>query len=303
MSTKRLSALRAIQEHWPEYLMEAWGLGMFMVSAGLFATLLEYPQSAAHQALADPTLRRALMGLAMGLTAIGIIYSPWGQQSGAHINPAVTLTFLRLGKVAKWDAVFYIAAQFLGGTLGVLLVATLLGEAFADIPVRYVATVPGSAGVWIAFGAEVVIAGGLMFTILLVMNSKRYARLTGVSAGVLVAIYITFEAPLSGMSINPARTFASGAPGGVWEHAWIYFTAPLLGMLAGAELYRVVKRRASIKCAKLDHTEHKRCIHCGYEPVAAGLIEHGDVCKPHYPVAQTVSIDNKDRGHGRSSHE
>ena len=55
-----------------------------------------------------------LTGIAMGLTAIAIVYSPWGKQSGAHFNPSVTLTFWRLGKVATWDAVFYVAAQFAG---------------------------------------------------------------------------------------------------------------------------------------------------------------------------------------------
>src|SRR6516162_4081972 len=83
--------IHALRTHWPEYLMEAAGLGLFMVSAGLFGTLLEYPQSPVHRAIADPFLRRTLMGVAMGLTAVGIIYSPWGKQSGAHINPATTL--------------------------------------------------------------------------------------------------------------------------------------------------------------------------------------------------------------------
>jgi aquaporin Z len=96
----------ALRVHWPEYLMEAWGLGTFMISAGAFVTLIEYPGSPVQQAIADPDIRRALIGLAMGLTAIGIIYSPWGQRSGAHINPSVTLTFLRLGKVAPWELHF-----------------------------------------------------------------------------------------------------------------------------------------------------------------------------------------------------
>lgn len=122
--------LHSLRNHWPEYLMEAFGLGLFMVSAGLFGTLLEYPLSPVHRAIGDPLLRRALMGLAMGLTAMGIIYSPWGQQSGAHINPAATLTFLRLGKVAPWDAFFYVVAQLSGGLYGVLLVGGLLGEVF-----------------------------------------------------------------------------------------------------------------------------------------------------------------------------
>ena len=91
--------LDALKQHWPEYLMEAAGLGIFMIAAGVGATLLEYPASPVRQAIGDLLVRRILMGLAMGLTAIGIIYSPWGQQSGAHINPSVTAIFFRLGKV------------------------------------------------------------------------------------------------------------------------------------------------------------------------------------------------------------
>src|ERR1700756_1175643 len=98
---------RALQLHWPEYVMEAAELGFFMVSACLFGALYENPSSVVRQAIASPLLRRILMGLSMGLTAIAIIYSPWGKQSGAHINPSVTLTFLRLGKIKRWDALFY----------------------------------------------------------------------------------------------------------------------------------------------------------------------------------------------------
>jgi aquaporin Z len=124
-STHILSALRS---HWPEYLLEGLELGLFMISACVFVVLLEYPGSPVHQALPDPTLRRVLIGIAMGRTAISIIYSPWGQWSGAHFNSAVTLTFLRLGKVERWDAVFYILAQFVGGVAGVYVSALLLGK-------------------------------------------------------------------------------------------------------------------------------------------------------------------------------
>jgi glycerol uptake facilitator-like aquaporin len=101
----------ALKEHWPEYLMEAAGLGIFMVSACVFGALLEYPVSPVHQTIRDPIVRRILMGLARGLTAVGLIYSPWGKQSGAHFNPAITLTFCWLGKVKAWDACFYTVAQ------------------------------------------------------------------------------------------------------------------------------------------------------------------------------------------------
>jgi glycerol uptake facilitator-like aquaporin len=121
--------VEALRRHWPEYLMEAAGLGLFMVSAAAFGTLLEYPGSPLNRALPDPLFRRAVMGLAMGATAVAIIYSPWGKRSGAHINPAITLTFFRLGKIEGWDAFFYITAQFLGGLAGILLVALVVGGA------------------------------------------------------------------------------------------------------------------------------------------------------------------------------
>src|SRR5262245_8113259 len=108
-------ARAALRQHWPEYLVEAGGLAVFMLSACQLATVLEHPRSVIRQTVTDAMLRRIPMGLAMVLTAVAIIYSRWGQRSGAHLNPAVTLTYWRLGKVKAWDAVFYIVAQFVGG--------------------------------------------------------------------------------------------------------------------------------------------------------------------------------------------
>ncbi len=135
-----------LTRHWPEYFMEASGLGIFMVSACVFGTIIEYPTSPIRQAIADPFPRRILMGLARRFTAIAIISSPWGRQSGAHINPSITLTFLRLGKVEPRDAVFYILPQFAGGKAGVLIALAALGRWLADPSVNYVATVPGPEG-------------------------------------------------------------------------------------------------------------------------------------------------------------
>lgn len=255
--------LDALRKHWPEYLIEAFCLGVFMLSAGACTVLFEYPPSPLHAAISQPEVRRALIGLAMGLTAVALIYSPWGQQSGAHMNPAVTLTFYRLGKVAKWDAFFYIIAQFTGGLLGVLLTRTLLGNSFADPAVNYVVTVPGAAGVPAAFAAELVISCGLMLMILLVSGTPRLARFTGLFAGVLVALFITVEAPYSGMSINPARTVASALPSGVWTAGWIYFVAPIGGMLLAVDIRRLLLKGAHAACAKLHHHNARRCIFCG----------------------------------------
>jgi aquaporin Z len=211
-------------------------------------------------------LRNVVGGVAMGLTAIALIHSPWGKRSGAHMNPAVTLTFLRLGKIHGWDAAFFIAAQTLGGTVGVVIVAAVFGSAFTDAPVSYAATMPGAGGPWIAFLAELSISGALMFVILTLSGTARLARFTGYAAGCLVALYITFESPLSGMSMNPARTFASAAPGMHWDNFWIYLCAPPLGMLTGAQLYLAMRGVQRLACAKLLHPTDSRCIHCGYEP-------------------------------------
>lgn len=200
-------------EHWPEYLMEAVGLGSFMVSACAFGVLLEHPGSPIRQAIQGPAPRRILMGLAMGLTAIGLIYSPLGQRSGAHFNPPVTLTVLRLGKVTPRDGVFYILAQFAGGVVGVGCAAIVLGQALAHPAVNYVVTMPGRWGIVVAFLAEIVISFGLMSTVLIVSNTEGLARFTGLFAGVLVAAYITLEAPISGMSMKPSAHLRLGRDG------------------------------------------------------------------------------------------
>jgi aquaporin Z len=181
----------------------------------------------------------------------------------------VTLTFWRLGKVATWDAVFYALAQFAGGALGVLTVRALLGAIFADPPVSYVATIPGAGGAAVALLAEAAMSFGLMTMILFTTNTARLMRLTGVFAGCLVALFITFEAPLSGMSMNPARTFASALPGNLWQALWIYFVGPTAGMLLAVDFYRLIRRTPDVICAKLNHHTHRRCIfHCGYAHVA-----------------------------------
>lgn len=260
------SARMRVLAHWPEYLIEAWALGSFMLSAALFSTLLEHPDSPVRWAVADADLRRVLAGLAMGLTAIALIYSPWGQRSGAHMNPAVTLSFLRLGRIQRGDALAYLVAQFAGGTLGVLCALALLGEAFAAPPVRYAVTQPGPGGAIVALLSEFTISALMMLTILRVSGSARGARWTGLIAGVLVAAFIAIEAPLSGMSMNPARSFASAAPGGIWAHYWLYVAGPLLGMQAAVTLHRRLPGGRPDGCAKLIHGSAQRCIHCGYEP-------------------------------------
>jgi aquaporin Z len=269
MSSASSDAVAALRAHWPEYLMEAGLLGLFMVSAAAFGTLLEHPASPWRSAITSPATRRALMGLLMGATAAALIYSPWGRRAGAHMNPSVTLTFLRLGKIAPADTLFYVLAQFSGALLGVLVARAAIGPRLGDPAVRYVATVPGPGGAVVAFAAEAAISFVLMSVVLAASNAASTAPFTGLLAGALVATWICLEAPLSGMSMNPARTLGSAVPARLFTDLWIYFTAPLIGMLAAAQGYRACLGARAVHCAKLHHDARTRCIfRCDYGAAA-----------------------------------
>ena len=255
-----VNALTSLRLHWPEYLMEAGELGLYMFFACALATLLQHPGSPVRHFIDSSLARRALYGLAMGSTVIGIVLTPWGKQSGGHFNPAITFTFYRLGKVDFWDAFFYATAQFSGAICGVAIAAYVLRGAPGDSAVRYAVTVPGVYGNAAAFIGELAISFVLMITILFVTNDKRLAPYTPYFVGALYAIYIVLETPLSGMSMNPARTFGSALRAGYWHALWIYFVAPTLGMLAAAEVFLRARGGIGPYCAKLHHANNKRCI-------------------------------------------
>jgi aquaporin Z len=210
------------------------------------------------------------MGMAMGATLIAIIYSPFGGRSGAHMNPAVTLTFLRLGKIAPADAAGYLAAQFAGGIGGILAADRIWWRLPEHPAVNYVATVPGAHGYAGAFAGELSISFVMMLTVLTLSNTPRLAHFTGIASGFLVACYIAFEAPLSGMSMNAARSTGPALLAGTSGSLWIYFTAPLIGMLLAAELFVRVRGRQRVRCAKLHHPADGPCLfNCGFMETAA----------------------------------
>lgn len=249
-----------LPRHWPEYLIEAALLGLFMVSACLSVAVLEHPGSAVRRRIKSGWVRRAIVGVLMGLTAVALIYSPWGARSGAHMNPAFTLAFWTLGKVSGVDAAWYVFFQFLGGALGVLVCRVVFPRAMAHESVAHVVTLPGARGAGVAWMAEFAISAGLMLAVLLMTSRVELAPYTGLVAGGLVAAYITFEAPLSGMSINPARTLGSAVVAGEFRALWIYLTAPTAAMVLAGYLYAVTSGGEHVVCGKLNHRGHERCI-------------------------------------------
>ena len=200
----------------------------------------------------------------MGATAILIIRSPMGKRSGAHFNPAITLTYFRLGKIDKWDAGFYVVSQFIGGICGVGLSALCLRSSLAVPTVDYavtvpVVTIPRWRGTAAAFCAEYFMAALLMLVVLWFSNRPPLAQYTSYLVGVLIVFYVFVFAPVSGFSINPARTTGSAVFANVWTAVWLYFVAPLLGMMTSAEIYLRVYGKESVLCAKLHPDPNYPC--------------------------------------------
>jgi aquaporin Z len=252
--------MAATTRHLPEYALEGLGLALFMLAAVGAATLLEHPASPLRPQLPDAVARRALMGLAMGVTSMALVYSPIGARSGGHFNPATTAMFYRLGRVSGRDLGGYTLFQLLGGLAGLSAATLAFAPWIADPSVRYIATSPGPWGDAAAFAAEAAMTFLLMSVVLRIANHPRWSRWTGVAAGLLVALYITVEAPVSGMSLNPARSLGPSLATGEIDRFWIYLAAPLVGMLLAAELYVRTHGLSRVYCAKYFHHSTARCI-------------------------------------------
>ena len=224
---------------WAAYAMEGLGLAVFMLFASAFTMLLFHPDSPVGKAVKEPAVKYFLLAFAMfPVILFGIVSAPWGKRTGAHVNPAVTLAFWRLGKISTFDAAGYIVGQFVGATLMVGLIALVAGKAYAHPAIDFAQTKPGPGGVPVAFAIEFTITFLLMMLILWASNDERLEKRLPLYVSLLIAFYLMFATPYTGMSMNPARSFASA----VWAKAhpalWLYFVAPIAATLLAAELYR-----------------------------------------------------------------
>jgi len=277
MPVPALGPLEALRRHWPEYAIEGWALGMFMISASVATVLLYDPRLPTFGLIENEFWKRALMALAMAGTAAAIIYSPWGKRSGAHMNPAFTLSFWVMGKINTVDAVYYALFQFVGGLAGSLLSYVLTGGLLADPQANWAATVPGPQGVAAALFSELIIAFILMFVVAVMLNSK-FDQLIGIVAGGLIFLYVLYESPYSGFGMNPARSFSSALPADTWTAFWVYLIAPPTGMLTAVFVHSyVLGLPADFTQPKLNPNYVTRCIHSGFEPPAAVQGQPADV--------------------------
>ena len=241
-----------------------------MLFIGVSAVAFMWSPGSPVPVVSNGALRRLLTGILFAGGATAVVYSPLGQISGGHINPAVTLAFWRLGKVPARDAVIYVVMQFAGAFAGAYAAGLAWGPLTTGV--QYAATVPGDgysqAG---AFAAETAITFLLVFLIFVCVNKPRIAPKTGLLAGSLVALLVMIEAPVTGTSLNPARTLAPAVLAPNYTALWVYFAGPAAGALLAVAAFRGQWGSKTV-CAKLYHTEKYPCPfdRCDYRLVKSG---------------------------------
>ncbi len=255
--------------HWPEYAAEFLGtacLVFFGLSAVVFDFAKDLPM--AHW-IPSPGTRLLINGLLFAGSGSLVALSPLGRLSGAHINPSVSLAFWLAGKMRLCDLAGYVMAQMLGGMAGAIaLVLVWRGHAAS---VGNGMTLPGEGWpLWIVFDCEVVLTGVLVFLIFVFVSSHRLHRWTPLMNWLVVATMVWQEAPISGTSLNPARSFGPALVSGVWNAQWLYFLAPPLGgMLGLAAFHLFMPAWRCLVSGKLVHAPNYRSIFPP-EPVRPG---------------------------------
>jgi aquaporin Z len=247
-----------------DYAAEFAGTFLLLL-IGLSAVVIDFASgSPVPRWLPDQDVRRLATGIVFAGGATAIVYSPLGMTSGGHINPAVTLAFLRLRKITSRSAAWYVVAQFAGALAGAVAVRLLWGNLATDVDVG--ATIPGRGGPALSLGVEIVMTFLLVTLILRFVDEPRLQRFTPAAAGALVAFLVFVEAPLSGTSLNPARSLGPAVVAPDYAGFWVYLLAPPLGALLAVALYR--RSRRTVRCGKLIHSHEYECrfLDCEYTP-------------------------------------
>jgi MIP family channel proteins len=176
------------------------------------------------------------VALVFGLVIMVMVYAT-GHLSGAHINPAVTLAFTLTRHFPARDAIAYVVAQLAGATTAALLLLAM----WTDKPAELGATLP-SVGAGTALVYEVVLTAFLMFVIMAVATDTRaVGAAAAIAIGATVGLDALFGGPVTGASMNPARSFGPALASGEWHMFWVYVAGPLTGASIGALAYQAVR--------------------------------------------------------------
>ncbi len=237
------------------YLAEMVGTGL-LVMIGLSFVIVDFGNgSEIVRLIRDPGLRRLITGFLFGSTGALIAVSPLGRESGAHINPVVTLAFYLKKKIRASHAAGYVAFQLVGAVLGAL---PLLMWGQTGASVDFGATLPGKGyGVWQAVLGEAVTTFALIAALFFFLSHKGIRRFTPLLFPPLYAVMVYIEAPVSGTSTNPARSLGPAVISWNWQDWWIYWIGPVIGALTAVGVHRLpLLNRFEIIAAKVYHFEH-----------------------------------------------
>ncbi len=240
---------RRWRPHWTAYAAELLGTAA-LVFFGVGAVLFDFaPGLPAARLLPDPAVRRYLTGMLFGGVGAVIAIGPVGRASGAHLNPAVSFAFWLAGSLGAADAACYAAAQCVGGVVGALPLPAVWGAVGAAL--RYGATIPApGAGGLAAAAGEAGATLALVGPILWFVGHPHLRPATPLLLPPLVAVIVGVEAPLSGASLNFARSLGPALLAHTGGSLWVY----ALGPLAGASLAALVAVRADrTHVAKIGH--------------------------------------------------
>lgn len=246
--------------HVPEYVAEFLGTAC-MVFFGLSAVVFDFGEGLPMARwVPDHSLRLLLTGLCFAGTGSLVAISPLGRLSGAHINPSVSLAFWLAGKMNFLDFAGYVIAQMLGGIAGAAMLAGVWKKHAASV--HNGMTQPGAGwALWQVFTFEVAMTGLLVLLIFVFVSNRRLMRWTPLMCWIVVATMVWLEAPISGTSLNPARSFGPALVSWNWADQWIYAVAPPLGGVLGLIVFRVGCREGrEVLTGKLFHAPNYRTI-------------------------------------------
>ena len=248
------------QLHWNVYLAELMGTAL-MIFVGLSAVVFNMSEGLPMaNLLPSHSLRLLLTGIIFAGSGSLVAISPLGKLSGGHLNPSISFAFWLQKKMHRHDFIAYVIAQFVGAVAGEALLVTVWGK-YAQSVNNGMTLPAANYALWYVFLAEVLITFLLVLLIFIFVSDRTFMRWTPLMTWMAVALMVWLESPISGTSLNPARSFAPALLSDTWRSQWLYAIAPPLGAIMGVIGFRLVTfGEREILTGKLFHVPHYRCI-------------------------------------------